>query len=521
MTARARSTLVLGALLATAVAPLPSSTDPLAITVDTSRTRYAMRGGIGASWHAMSLDVPLDNEKFDYPVRMVNPRGSGWGGNPPLSNAAAWRQLGEHASFLGLDFVRVELSQRMYEPERRRFDWDNDEMQALYRILDWAEAAKADVLLQQMWGHVEWNAFPGVHPLLSAPRSLDEFAFGIGELAEHLTKRKGYTCIRWLAIVNEPPGGTWGYWWSTGSHPSFTITPALAAVRAELDRRGLALSLSAPDWTSLPPFDAAKIDFDAHVGAYDIHSYERLTPEGQKTLAAWAEWAHAHGKPFFLSEMGDMGLGWGGTNPGPKGFDAALSNAEKVLRGLAAGVDGFNRWSFTNRGDLDGQWQLVRTFDTDRKQHLDTVTPEPVAYAGYAMLTRFAAKHSDVLDLQVSAPAASVAAPGTTVAPAGDDAGDLFAAALRSPSGKLTIIAANLASTERQVTLKVLGLQRAATLARYQLTALNAEALATRFAPDTQVGATAHGAAQTLPPRSLTVWTSHGLAPTAPGAIVE
>ncbi len=488
-----------------------SAAGPVALEVDLSHTIYTIRGGIGASWHAMSREIPLENEKYDYPVRLTNPRGSAWGGNPPLANEPAWRQLAGHASWLGLDFVRVELSQRMYEPQRRRFDWDDDEMRALYRILDWAEAARADVFLQQMWAHVEWNAIPGVHPLLSAPRSIDELAFGLGELAEHLTRRKGYTCIRWLAIVNEPPGGTWGYWWGTGSYPSFTITPALAAVRAELDRRSLPLPLSGPDWTSLPPFDASKIDFDGYLGAYDIHSYEPLTVSGQETLAQWAEWAHRHGKPFFLSEMGDMSLGWGGTNPGPKGWDAALSNAEKVLRGLAVGVDGFNRWSFTNRGDLDGQWQLVRTWDAEGKRHFDEVTPEPVAYAGYALLTRFAAKHSQVLACRFRS-----GGPSGETPPAEEG---LLAAALRSPRGALTVLVANLGETERELTLRFDG-RPAGVLARYQLTAATAGAAATRLAPGARVAAEDQGP-QRLPPRSLTVWTTYGLAPTDPGVIAD
>jgi hypothetical protein len=35
--------------------------------------------------------------------------------------------------------VHVELEQRMYEPERNRFDWDNPEMRILYRQLDWCQ----------------------------------------------------------------------------------------------------------------------------------------------------------------------------------------------------------------------------------------------------------------------------------------------------------------------------------------------------------------------------------------------
>ena len=53
------------------------------------------------------------------------------------------------------------------------------------------------------------------------------------------------------------------------------------------------------------------------------------------------------------------------------------------------GADAFNRWSFVNRGDLDGQWQLIHTWDREKKQYLKKIEPEPAAYYGFAMLITF------------------------------------------------------------------------------------------------------------------------------------
>jgi hypothetical protein len=117
----------------------------------------------------------------------------------------------------------------------------------------------------------------------------------------------------------------------------------------------------------------------------------------QHILEQWAEWANKHGKPLFLSELGDMRIGWKDTNPGPKSFKAALSNAESILRGLAAGVGAFNRWSFTNRGDLDGQWQLIRTWDVENLKYYEKIDIEPAAFYGYGIITRFCTKNSSVL----------------------------------------------------------------------------------------------------------------------------
>jgi hypothetical protein len=366
------------------------------IKINAAHVKYTLEGGIGASWHAISEDTIDEAPEYKWALRYKNSRGSAWGGNPPVTNSEAWEQIYKHASWLGLSFVRVELSARMYEPERNKFDWDNEEMQALYKILDWAEANGADVFLQQMWSNVKWNSYPGVQPLLSAPKSLEDFAEGIATLVEYLTVARKYSCIKWVCITNEPPGGSWGSWWSMGeTNPP--VTPAWKEVRKALDSKNLNIPISGPDWTDLPVFDEAKIDFDQYIGAYDIHSYQGIDEEKQKIVENWAGWARKHKKPLFLSEIGDMRIGWKDTNPGPKSFAAALSNAESVLRGLSAGVSAFNRWSFTNRGDLDGQFQLIRTWDIENKMYYEKIEVEPEAFYGYGIITRFLVKHSSVV----------------------------------------------------------------------------------------------------------------------------
>ncbi len=380
---------------------------------------------MGASWHAISAEIPLNNERYVIPVREIGPRGSAFGGNAPVSYQKTWNQLKHHASWLGLNFVRVELSQRMYEPERGKFDWDNDEMLALYNILDWAQLHDVDVFLQQMWINVDWNAFPGIHPLISAPKNLDEFATGIATLLEYLTKIKGYTCIKYFCMTNEPPGGTWGYWWEYGDNEG-DISEAWERLKTEFDTRHISIPISGPDWTDLPPFDETKLGFTKNFGSIDIHSYHGVTDEKEATLKKWADWAHAQNKPFFLTEYGNMNLGWGGEDPNQKSFDAAISNAVDVVRGLRAGVDGLNRWSYTNRGNLDGQWQLVRTYDIEAKKYLETVMPEPEAYYGFGIISRFLSKYSSIVDCQVE-----------------DNNNDVMSAAFVSPGGQLSIIMVN------------------------------------------------------------------------------
>jgi hypothetical protein len=371
----------------------------LTLKIDDQKVTHQMKGGIGASWHALIHEMPFDNSKYDYPARFIGNRGSAYAGNPSLLNTSGWNQVCDHAKWLGLNFLRVELAQHMYEPDRNVFDWENDEMVALFRILDWCEANNADVFLQQMWAQVAWNSHDNVHPLISSPKSVEDFVDGIATLLKYLTDTKKYTCIKYFCMTNEPPGGPWGYWWCSGSSVGPTITEVWKALYEKFRQEGISIPISGPDWVSLPPCEPEKMPFDRYLGAFDIHSYFGFTKKNnaEKIISDWVAFARSKNKPFFVTEIGNMDLGWGTDNEGPKTFKAALSNASDVVLGMNLGVDGFNRWSFTNRGDLDGQWQLVNTYNLKTKTYTKEVTPEKVAYYGYAMITRFMGKYASVL----------------------------------------------------------------------------------------------------------------------------
>lgn len=407
-------------------------------SVYTDSVIHKMRGGLGASWHVINNIRPLENQKYKFPVREDSPLGSAWAGNPPLTRTEAWTDLYNHARWLGLDFIRVELTGKSYEPNKHEFTWNSEDMQALYKVLDYCQQNDVDVFLQQMCQNTEWNAYPGVHPILSAPRSLDDFADGVATLVEYLLKTKKYTCIKYFCITNEPPGGTWGYWWSMGNNDA-PFTPAVKRVYEEFLKRKISVTLSGPDWTDLPPFNLKKLDFASFLGAYDIHSYGGIDAKGAKTVKQWADWSHSMNKPFFISEFGNMKLGWGGDNPGPKSSAAALSNAHDIITSLNLGADAMNRWSFTNRGDMDGQWQLVRTFDIRKKEYLDHVIPENKAYYGYAMFTRFIAKYASVLE---------------TVNHSPSDTAISFIS-LQNPDGTLVCIMLNQSNKSRNGELKI------------------------------------------------------------------
>ncbi len=493
---------------------------PVSIQIEMQSPVRTLRGGLGASWHAIERPMIGTGE-----IRQGALGGSAWGGNPPADDEAAWRTLYRHARWLGLDWMRVEIEQRMYEPARGRFDWDNAEMRILYRILDWAEENGADVFLQQMWGNVAWNAYPELRSsperiAVSAPYSMEDFAEGLAELIEHLLRVKGYRCIRWLAINNEP-GHDWSWWQGPDLEP-LPITPGLRAVRDALDKRGLYLPLSGPDWTLLPELEPDEIDFDPYIGAYDIHSYDEVFDDmerrgGKKLTAAeriigdWARWAHARGKPLFLSEVGTMAYGWGGSNPAPGSYESGLKNASLAIRAINAGADAVNRWSFTNRGDLDGQWQLVDTWDIERERLLEEFAPHPNAYYQWGILTRFTAKNSEVLPTQVRG----------EWPPSGRR---LVAAALRSPrKGEITILLTNEMRRDASLAVRLHALPHGIWLYRYAVTPAERDKVPVELAPSDRllVDTRRPEFQDRVPALSIVVYSTHHLRTGEPGIITD
>jgi hypothetical protein len=188
----------------------------------------------------------------------------------------------------------------------------------------------------------------------------------------------------------------------------------------------------------MPPFEIEKLTFAPYLRSIDIHSYRGVNADGETNLKKWADWAHATGKPFFLTEYGNMSLGWGDNNPAPKSYKAALSNANDVIRALRAGADGVNRWSFINRGDLDGQWQLIRTYNLETKEYLKEVQPENEAFYGFGVISRFLSKYSSVIECSASLPDSL-----------------LLTTALLSPKGELSIFLLNASDDHLLVSLDI------------------------------------------------------------------
>ncbi len=506
----------------TPATPAPSTQQegPVFVTVDCAKVVNTMRGGLGASWHAMETPIPYG---VKHPVFSgYSHGGSGWGAYPPAQDERAWQQIYRHAEWLGLDWNRVEVEQRIYEPERDAFTFDSPEMRILYRILDWHQRSGAEVFFQQMWCNAAWLAYPEfrddpVGRVHSAPVDVNAFADGLTTLMEHLIKKRGYTCIKWLCITNEP--GANFSWWQAPPNQPLSIGAGLAAVRKALDQRGLKLPLSGPDTTTgFPAQTPGALDSLGLLGAYDFHDYGAdfdFRTKGhiaaqERNAAQWVDLAHREGKPLFLSEFGTMAYGWVPDKPGPSSPPSVLAGSELVVRLANTGVDGFNRWSFLNRGDLDGQWQLVDTWDPQAKKLRADFGPHPNGYFCLGLLSRFTAQHPAILSSHVK---------GGKL----DDWQRVFCAAFRSPMGNLTLAVVNDASAEFPLKLALQALPKPERFYRYRYGKAQQDRADVTVNPEAEFSLTpeANELKDTLPATSLTIYSAYKLEHSSPGVITE
>jgi hypothetical protein len=372
---------------------------------------HTMKGGFGASVHAMQDSILVTPERSF--------GGSAWGANPEPEDTVHWNQLTKHLDWLGMDWFRVEVEHRMFQPQKGKFSFENREMKILYRYLDYCEKHGTEVFLQEMYPNVDWltpKPWRGRPDLKvrSAPTDPEAWSDGIVRLLEFLKRDKKYSCIKWFCIANEPMHD-WSWWKKYPDTSSVAIKPALELLQKKLNKSKLDVQLSGPDWSMDKSCIPERVDFSESVGAYDLHSYMArpdwysepfkwgtyFQSEQEQLLKNWTSFAHRQNKPFFLSEFGTFVFGFDQFTEKVSSFDAVLNDLQTVVRGINAGVDGFNKWSLLNRGDLDGNWQIIDTWDRKNHRLRKDFVPYRNQYFMYGLLTRLTAPRSSVLKTSI------------------------------------------------------------------------------------------------------------------------
>ena len=296
---------------------------------------------------------------------------------------AAWERVFQRLDFMRVPVVRVMTRAYKYcdgfdAAGQPIYQWDNNRMRKLYRLLDYCEKRHVTVIIG------EWD--DPASPEDRADKASDKLQSYhmectdprwtriIGDFLVHLTKDKGYTCLKYYNLINEPNGG-WSHCADFGKWKT-----AIQNLHAELQKRGLdkTLQITGPDVTWMKDYhwlDRAVLDCAGLLGAYDVHEYvayedlesgylenlfalkrdfiNRYDPNGRK-------------KPFFMGEIGMNRRGpvepQGGEDSHPKVFEHSYGvwMADYNIQCARAGMSGAIAWMLDDamhiNKDKDTKW---------------------------------------------------------------------------------------------------------------------------------------------------------------------
>lgn len=190
-------------------------------------------------------------------------------------------------------------------------DFDNDEVKALFKLLDYCQKNEIPVIFGEWGAPGYWNE-PGNIDRADDPRWIHM----ISRYLDFLINDKGYTCIKYYNLVNEPNGdwaSTNGDWeqWKTGvlmladSIKSIGLDNQLAIIGSDAV---VAYDNPASKYTGLQWMDETIKQLNDVMGAYDVHAY----PDGEFVRSgefgdyygAIAKKVKKTGKRLLLCELG-------------------------------------------------------------------------------------------------------------------------------------------------------------------------------------------------------------------------
>lgn len=308
-----------------------------------------------------------------------------------------WKELYKRIDFVNPHIIRVMdvATWRYYkgldENNEPILDFNTQEVKSLYKLLDYCQKRNIKVLFGE-WGAAGlWNLDESIPEIERAddPRWTNM----IVKYLEHLIIEKGYTCIQYYNLVNEPNG----YWASTDGDwkqwKSGYIQLSEALKKSGLDKY---VQLSGPD--AVTQWDHPKhpkkahdwvystvTDLDSITGLYDFHIYadQDLIRTGNfvSYLEPFTSEINKTKKPLVLGELGmkysadlkEENKKRGEADPYAGPDDSSMfvydyfygvDMADAAIQSMLAGVGGAIAWDLDDAmhtvGDLGEKDQLKK-----------------------------------------------------------------------------------------------------------------------------------------------------------------
>jgi hypothetical protein len=295
---------------------------------------------------------------------------------------AAWQKIFDRLDYMRVPIIRLMTRSYTYcdgfnTQGNPIYEWDNNRMKKMYRLLDYCQSHHVIVILGEWDGPSSQQDRPDIKTDKLQQYHMDEndprWDRIIAGLVEHLRNEKHYTCIRYFNLLNEPNS------YSSGRMEFGRWKNAITSLNAEFVRCGLSndIKIVGPDVTYLPRdgywVDLAVQQCPDTLAAYDFHFY--VSPadleSGYLEKYCWLKRdyinrydPHGSAKPFFMGEAGVIGQGpvqpQGGSDSQPHIYDHIYGvwMADYNIQCARAGMAGTIAW------DLDDAMHINKDKDT-------------------------------------------------------------------------------------------------------------------------------------------------------------
>jgi len=257
-----------------------------------------------------------------------------------------FKTVAERVRWMRLPVARIMMQTKWCYFEGPRYDWDTPEMKALYRHLDVCQALGTTVFLSDWGAEKEWTTAPGIEGV-DDPK----YAEVIGTYLEHLLHEKGYTCIQYLIVTNEPNWEVADFdKWKRGVRNVVDVLKARG-----LDQKlTLVGSDTSQDGTNESWHRLAVEQLQDILGVYDIHRYaqrDRVRAGGLEDY--WRDhWRYARendpngaAKPCIV---GEAGMNDDAQHPAGSGhieeYDYGVFMADYAVQAARAGSAAVSAW---------------------------------------------------------------------------------------------------------------------------------------------------------------------------------
>lgn len=305
----------------------------------------------------------------------------------------------ERIKDMHLPITRIFVPWETWNPnvDYKIFTWESDEMKSLYKILDLYQVMGTKVILVT----VDW--------LKDSPwRNAKASSQAVVELLDYLIKDKGYSCIQFWTLTNEPE---LTYDW-LNKVPFENYVEIHRLVKKGFNEKGLSVKIIASDEVESPEWFENSVQFlyetteifssHAYFYPHEIHLMPDFFKRRLNSIKKFS--LTEKDIPFFLCEFGFRGSDFDATtNSLIDDYEYGLYVANLCVEVLNSGVDAASLWCLHQIRLIDeinpeggkmmriGLWAFK---DEDWQ-------PFPIFYL-YRLFTRYIRPGSDVLKIEVT-----------------------------------------------------------------------------------------------------------------------